>query len=158
MTQTPPPCTGAESSQFDFWLGDWDLTWPAEQTGGTAGETGRGTNRIQRLFGNCAVEENFQTEDGEFKGRSVSVYDPRDALWRQTWVDNMGSYLLFTGGLDGENMELRTAAVERDGDTVLNRMVFIEIQTNGFRWEWQGSRDGAESWADLWTITYNRTT
>ena len=150
------PCTVPAHSQFDFWLGVWDLTWPAEQTGGTEGDTGHGRNRIERLFGNCAIEENFESADGTFRGSSLSVYDPNARLWRQTWVDNMGSYLLFTGAMSSEAMELRTATVERDGASAVNRMVFSEIQTNGLRWQWQGSEDGGNTWTDLWTITYSR--
>ena len=156
MTQSNPPCSSPEASQFDFWLGDWTLTWPAEQTGGPEGETGRGKNRIERLFGNCAIEETFEFEDRAFRGRSLSVYDPLSGKWQQTWVDNMGGYLLFTGGMTGDNMELRTQPVDRKGDIAVNRMVFTEIQTNGLRWEWQGSKDGGMTWTDLWTITYSR--
>ena len=40
MSQSVKPCESLEARQFDFWLGEWDLTWPAEQTGGGAGEIG----------------------------------------------------------------------------------------------------------------------
>ena len=156
MTSPPAPCTHTETSQFDFWLGEWDLTWPAEQTGGRTGETAFGTNRIGRLFGRCAVEENFATEDASFLGRSLSVYDSGSGMWRQTWVDNTGTYLLVSGSYDGEVMELRTAVVERDGESIMQRMVFSEMKENSLHWEWQGSRDAGNHWNDLWTISYSR--
>lgn len=151
-----PPCSSPEHRQFDFWLGDWSLSWPAEQSGGQPGELGQGTNRIETMFGDCVISEQFATSDGSFRGHSVSVYDERMGMWRQTWVDSSGAFLYFTGGFDGETMELRTEPIERGDETVLNRMVFKDIGAEALRWEWQGSRDGGQTWDDLWTIDYER--
>ena len=156
MSDAKTPCSSPEHREFDFWLGNWDLTWPAEQTGGQQGDTSSGTNHIEQLFGNCAIQEDFATADMKFLGRSLSVYDGRDGIWRQTWVDNTGAYLSFTGSWDGERMELRTPAVERDGDHVVQRMVFSNIEPDSLDWTWQNSLDGGETWRDVWTITYRR--
>lgn len=151
----PAPCSSPEIAQFDFWLGEWDLSWPAAQTGGSAGEVATGTNRIERLFGNCVIAEHFATADKSFSGRSWSVFDPTAGLWRQTWVDNRGGYLVFTGGFDGKKMELRTGPTERSGELVVNRMVFSDISADSLAWAWQRSTRG-ETWEDLWTIHYQR--
>lgn len=156
MSDQPAPCSSPEASQFDFWIGEWDLSWPAEQTGGEAGETGTGTNRIEHRLGGCVVEESFATTDGKFLGHSVSVYDTNAGVWKQTWVDNTGGYLLFEGGIRGGQMELRTAVVEQDSERIVQRMVFTEVAESSIVWRWQGSRDDGESWNDLWTITYRR--
>jgi Protein of unknown function (DUF1579) len=153
---TDQPCSSPEARQLDFWLGDWDLTWPAEQTGGEAGETQTGANHITRLFGQCVIEEDFATDDGAFLGRSLSVFDEAAALWRQTWVDNSGGYIALTGGKDGEHFELHTEPAERDGRLVVNRMVFSEITTDSLLWSWQTSPDDGATWRDLWTIDYRR--
>jgi hypothetical protein len=156
LSDPSPPCTSPEARQFDFWLGEWDLTWPAEQAGGVPGETMAGFNRITRLFDDCVIEENFTTDDASFRGHSVSVYDEKSGAWRQTWVDSAGGYLAFTGSFDGETMELRTQASERDGETVVQRMVFSDIGEDSLEWSWQGSRDGGDTWNDLWNISYRR--
>lgn len=156
MSQQPIPCSDPKAKDFDFWVGTWDLSWPAVQTGGEEGKLGRGTNRVSKKFGDCVVEENFSTGDGKFFGHSVSVYDPSAGLWRQTWVDSGGGYLSFTGVFDGERLILRTEPVERDeGVVAINRMVFSEITTSSLKWDWQGSKDGGENWADLWNISYS---
>ena len=84
------------------------------------------------------------------------MFDTENGLWRQTWVDNTGGYLLFSGDFDGENMELRTSEVERGDETIVNRMVFHNIGEMSLQWDWQGSRNGGETWTDLWTIAYTR--
>jgi hypothetical protein len=150
------PCSTSEARQFDFWIGEWDLTWPAEQAGGDPGETMTGTNRITNLFGPCAIEENFETDDRSFLGHSVSVYDEKAATWRQTWVDSAGSYLSLTGGLTGDDMMLSTEPTSDGDDVVVNRMVFTDISPESLLWLWQKSTDGGDTWTDLWTITYRR--
>lgn len=150
------PCSAPEASQFDFWLGEWDLSWPAEQTGGNPGEVATGTNVITKRFGNCVVEENFATADESFRGHSVSVYDEKAASWRQTWVDSSGGYLLFQGGIRGGIMELRTPAIAADGATIVQRMLFTEVDEDSLTWRWQRSQDGGENWDEVWTIRYLR--
>ena len=150
------PCRGQHFDEFDFWIGEWDLTWPAEQMGGEPGATGSGTNRIERVLGGCVIEENFATAGGGFLGHSVSVFDPTSEIWRQTWVDNAGGYIALEGEFAGGRMELRTAPVERNGYLAVNRMVFGDITDDSLSWDWQGSRDGGETWTDLWNIAYRR--
>ena len=150
------PCSSPEARQFDFWLGEWDLSWPAEQSGGVKGERSTGRNSIRQMFGDCVIEENFTTDDGKFRGHSVSVFHESAGLWRQTWVDSAGGYLVFTGSFDGERMALSTEPEQRDDETVVQRMVFGDITEDSLEWVWQGSRDGGATWNDLWNITYRR--
>src|SRR5436305_10609839 len=87
------------SDQFDFWLGTWDGTWERE------GEQGAAVNAITKEHNGRVVVERFTIASPEpFAGLSVSVYDERDACWKQTWVDDSGAYLDFRGGFDGERM------------------------------------------------------
>ncbi len=155
--QTPAkPCATEASNQFDFWLGEWDLTWPAEQMGGTAGEKGKGTNTITKPLGECVIQEAFHSPADQYNGHSVSVYAPHQKIWKQTWVDNQGGYLLFTGEFKDGRMELRTKPAERKGKTNISRMVFRNIKKKSLNWDWQRSTDGGKTWSDLWNIHYER--
>lgn len=152
----PEPCTGPESTQMNFWLGEWDLTWPAEQGGGKEGDIAHGTNQIGKILNDCVVEERFAAADAKFLGRSHSVLDTRTGMWRQTWVDSAGGYLVLKGGVSGVDFELRTDPAERNGKMVMNRMVFSEIRPGSLEWAWQASTDQGETWLDLWNISYRR--
>jgi hypothetical protein len=156
MPEIPERCSSPEARQFDFWLGEWDLSWPAEQFGGKEGTLKTATNVITKLYGPCVIEENFSTRDGSFEGRSLSVFDTTNALWYQTWVDSSGSYIALSGKFDGERMVLTTQPNTYDGETRINRMVFRDITDNSLLWEWQVSTDDGDTWSDLWTITYQR--
>ncbi len=150
----PKPCEAPGTSQFDFWLGEWDLTWPAEQTGGKQGEIGKGTNSITKMFGRCVIRENFNSPDAGLSGHSVSVYNVGKGRWQQTWVDDQGSYLLFSGEFRAGQMTLQTEPFQRGEKTLINRMVFRNITPDSLDWDWQTSADSGKTWKDLWNIHY----
>lgn len=152
----PTPCGDIGHSEFDFWVGQWELSWPAEQMGGAPGDRGRGRNHIERVLNDCVIEENFSLDDGSFGGHSVSVFDANSGMWRQTWVDSSAGYIVLSGMFQDGKMILSTEPRERDGQSLINRMVFRDITWDSLRWDWQGSRDGGETWTDLWNIEYDR--
>lgn len=84
------------------------------------------TNCVTEGLGGKVVEENFVM--GSFLGKSVSAYDKSRNIWRQTWVDSTGSYLVFEGGMDGE------------------KMVFSEITDDSFVWDWERGTDRGKTW------------
>jgi hypothetical protein len=133
---------------LDFWLGEWTLSWE----GG-----GHGTNVIRRILDDRVIEESF---DGRgttdvLLGRSLSVLDPADGRWRQTWVDSTGSYLDFVGvEVDGRIAFQRETTIE--GVPAVQRMVWLDVTADSMRWQWQGSRDGGATWRVNWEIAYGR--
>lgn len=139
---------------FDFWLGEWNLTW--ENADGSAG---KGTNRIERVLGGRVIQENFSAEGGPmdgYVGRSWSVYSPRTGEWKQTWVDNQGGYLDFTGKIDGDRRIFQRSAVDPQGNEIMQRMVFYNITRDSLTWDWERSNDGGQTWQLQWRINYSR--
>jgi hypothetical protein len=147
------PCADARQKQLDFWVGDWDLTWP----GGNQGEIARGSNSIKRIMDGCVVQENFSGGDSmALRGMSVSLFDPTAGKWKQTWVDNEGAYLDFVGEFKDGQMVLAREATRADGTRLLQRMVFKNIGANEFDWSWEASKDGGKTWTVQWPIHYKR--
>ncbi len=152
QASTPDPCAAAQQKQFDFWVGEWDLTWP----GNKPGEVAHGTNSIKRIMDGCVVQENFSSgESGHPRGTSVSLFDLKFGVWKQTWVDNEGAYLDFVGEYKDGQMILQREAV-RGGEKILQRMVFKNISANEMDWSWEASRDGGKTWEVQWPIHYKR--
>ena len=146
-TNSTPACTSPEARQFDFWLGEWHLTW---------GEQGRGTNRIEAILDGCVILEQFDgAPSTTFKGMSISTHNSETGLWQQTWVDNQGGYLDFTGTFqDGQMILSRNAILE--GRPVKQRMVWHNINPNHLDWSWERSDDGGNTWQTVWQIHYKR--
>ena len=142
------PCSAEEFAQFDFWVGEWDLTW---------GDTLHGTNKISKPLDKCVVMENFDSHpSGQFRGISVSTYDIKAKKWKQTWVDNNGAYLDFVGGMVADSMVLSREAKDKDGNMFMQRMVWYNITDKSFTWDWQKSTDQGKSWETSWQILYQR--
>jgi Protein of unknown function (DUF1579) len=147
------PCSAPEYRQLDFWVGDWDLTWPG-QNGQPAQ---RGRNRIERELGDCVVHEHFSDQaEPPFQGTSVSTFTPKLGKWQQTWVDNQGSYLDLTGEFKDGQMVLGREAVGKDDKKIQQRMVFKNIKQDSFDWTWERSEDGGATWKVIWPIHYER--
>ena len=139
-----------ENEQFDFWIGEWELTWA---------ENGRGRNVITKILDGKVVQEQFESlpADGspDLVGMSVSVYNAQTAQWQQTWVDNQGSYLDFVGGMVGDEMILSRQAVV-NGESVQQRMVWAVIKPDSINWRWERAGDEGVTWQVVWAIKYER--
>lgn len=145
-------CDAPQQKQFEFWVGEWELTWPGEKPG----EIGHGTNSIKRILDGCVVQENFSGADSmSLRGTSVSTFDIRSGRWKQTWVDNEGGYLDFVGEFRNGQMILQRETV-RDGVKILQRMVWKNISANEMDWSWEDSHDGGKTWRVNWPIHYKR--
>ena len=139
---------------FDFWLGEWELTWQNED-----GSTATGKNRVRRILGGQVIEENFKALTGDmagYEGKSYSVYNPQTGEWKQTWVDNEGSYLDFTGDITGGSRIFHRTAVSADDHRFLQRMVFHDITEDSLIWDWERSEDEGETWQLMWRVHYRR--
>ena len=145
-----PACDTPAHHEMDFWLGEWDAHYT--QNGAAA----RSRNRITRTLDGCVIHEEFSGAPAStLEGRSWSVFDRVARQWKQTWVDNSGAYLDFTGGIvDGNRVFARQ--FQRDGKTIHQRMVFRDVAADRFKWLWQRSDDAGASWTTTWEIDYRR--
>jgi hypothetical protein len=152
IAQTLPSygCDSPESKQLDFWVGDWELTYVSN------GTTGKSRNRITKTLDGCAVMEEFSGAPGtKLDGRSYSTFDRLTRRWKQTWVDNTGSYLDFTGGLRDGQMSF-TREAEATSGKFHQRMIWQDVKRDSLKWLWQRSDDGGRTWATQWEIDYHR--
>jgi hypothetical protein len=127
------------TDELDFWIGDWACTDPADGS--------VGSNAVRRVLGGNVVEETFTIVNPEgqaLRGRSWSVHDVERG-WLQTWVDDQGAYLDFTGGVTHEGFVFaRTGA----------RMVFRDVTADSFTWDWEMRVD--DRWELAWRLLYVR--
>jgi len=156
LTLTAVPVTAqtaADSAMFDFWVGEWDAWWYGKDS---VKEFGR--NSITKVLDGAALHEDFSIHSGVnkgFKGRSLSVIDAQSGRWKQTWVDNAGGYIPFTGGAEGTERYFERE-FERNGKRVMQKMVFRSIEKERFVWDWTSSTDGGATWNTVWRIHYTR--
>lgn len=143
-----------EEEYFDFWIGEWNLTWQDSDT-----TIGTGKNVVARILNDKIIKENFEGLTGQnkgFIGKSWSVYNPQTKEWNQTWVDNQGAYLDFWAEYSGDKRMFVRKFKGPKGKEVYQRMVFRDIKSDSFTWDWESSLDGGESWKLQWQIQYKR--
>ena len=127
-SQTPPrPICESEQhfSDFDFWLGEWNVYTNDEK------RDFQGTNLITKHHRNCLIMENWTSVQGG-TGRSMNYFDPVEDQWRQLWV--AGGYSIdYTGGLD------------ESGAMVLNGKInyYKTGKSQAFRGRWTPNADGS---------------
>ena len=96
------PCTGGGPYRdFDFWVGEWNVT--------NVNGVHIGTNDVTSELDGCLVFEHWTASNGS-RGYSLNDYDPETRLWNQAWVSQntagvFGS-LRPSGGIVGGRMEL----------------------------------------------------
>jgi hypothetical protein len=138
----------SKPTDINFWIGVWNIDSYTPQPDGTLKEQkNAGTNTIKRIHNDLIVHESF---DGPgLKGESWTAFAPGIKQFRQTWVDNSGSYLTFQGGKVGEEFILNQLL---PNDTM--RMRFTEIKEDSFTWIWEMKK--GDTYELKWKVIYTR--
>lgn len=148
--QRPPTqgCSAQEHRQFDFWLGEWDVS---------AGGKPVGRNRIESVLNGCALVEHWEGAGGG-TGTSLNAYAVGDRRWHQTWVDGQGGRLALSGGWDEatKRMALSGTVPDRDGTPVRHELSWEPRPDGTVRQYWRASRDGGATWRDVFDGVYRR--
>ncbi len=143
----PPYCESNEGfDQFDFWVGDWNVT-------ATGSDVIQGTNSIYKEAGGCFLYENWTSNSGGM-GKSINYYNPNTGKWRQVWVSIAGYAIDIEGGI-------------MDGSMTLVGSIYYygTGQTAGFRGTWTPNEDGSvrqffeqhDSENDVWNTWFDGT-
>ena len=146
---TPPlVCVSPEFSQFDFWIGEWDVFDP----------TGKqvGSNTISKTLDGCALREEWRGAGGS-RGGSFNVYHRTDTQWHQAWIDNGGLVLHLRGGVENGAMRMSDAATTAAASTQpINRITWTPNADGTVRQLWETSADKGRSWKVAFNGLYKR--
>ena len=130
-SSTPQPsqgCGDAVHHQFDFWLGDWDVSTPDGKPAGRS--------HIESFAGGCGIAEHWTGAKGG-GGRSLNAYDPADRQWHQFWVGTGGSVLHLAGSFADGVMTLQSKG---------SRIRWTHNADGTVRQVWDISQDEGQTW------------
>ena len=148
QTAAPKPtCNSAEHRQFDFWVGEWNVTNP---DGSPAG-----TSRIERILDGCVIQENWTGARG-MSGKSYNIYDRSRNQWHQTWVDDRGTLLGLDGTFAEGRMVLSAPGKNAAGEAILQRITWEQTGPAEVRQLWEQSADSGKSWTVVFDGRYHR--
>lgn len=142
---TPPPLP-AESRQFDFWIGEWNVTNPAGKA--------VGQSRIESVAGQAALLENW-TGAGGGDGKSLNTYNRAKKQWQQFWVGTGGGVLELAGGIVNGNRVLVGEHKTRAGQ-MTEKITWTPNPDGTVRQHWEQSTDGGKIWTDAFDGLYRK--
>lgn len=142
------PCrTQKEFQQFDFWIGQWDVTpWAGVSAPGQP----PGFNDVHPILEKCIVFENWKGPSGG-EGKSFNYYDTNLGKWRQIWMADNGSALDYTGEFRDGAMRFAGWTLDARGQRVEQKLTFTPIDANTVRQTFEASSDGGKTW----TVTFD---
>ena len=118
QNKTNVPCSSQEYSQFNFWVGDWDVYNIHNKL--------IGHNKILKVPNACAIQENWTSKTSNNKGTSYSYYNKVDNSWNQIWIDNFGFSLTLKGTYKDNRMTLRSSVIKNDKGDYYNQIIWTK--------------------------------
>ena len=142
VAQGPSCAEGGHFDDFDFWLGEWDVT-------NNANGDAAGSNLVVKEVHNCLVMENW-TSVNDTTGKSINYYDAGKEQWRQVWVAP-GYSIDITGGLAEGAM------------TLVGEISYANGTIVDFRGTWTPNEDGTvrqffeqfDPDSETWTVWFD---
>lgn len=124
------PCLDdARHRQFDFWVGDWNVT--------AAGGAGGATNQIRAELDGCLVTESWTAANG-IRGRSINAYDRDLEEWHQTWVSSQPlGHLRMAGNLRADTMVLAGRRLTLAGADIFDEYRWYVLPTGQVVQAWK---------------------
>lgn len=129
----------APGERFDFLVGDWSYAFAS----------GEGTAGYVPARDGTAIRESVEgTFNGtRFSGASLIWWDPQAQVWRQRWVDTLGTVLAGEITLRPyAESEVPALVAQLELDGALFRHVWYDITPDRFETDLLVSQDGGESW------------
>jgi hypothetical protein len=146
-TQAAPTfgCPAPEHRQFEFWVGDWNVTVQGKQAG---------VNQVTLEEAGCVIHERWTGARGG-TGQSFNFYDRTTGKWVQFWVDNQGNYLHLTGTYAESRLTLLGTAPGPKG-VQQQRLSFFRNGDGSVRQLWETSDDDGTTWQVTFDGLYRR--
>lgn len=141
-----PACDTPEHRQFDFWVGQWDVYR-------TDTDKLVARSLIEKLYGGCAVRENWMPTGGT-GGGSFNSWRPAEKKWRQTWTDSSNNWNEYVGGIEGGMMVLAGTSTDAAGNATPVRMTYEAKPDGSVVQTGYQSPDGGKTWGVQYQFAY----
>ena len=147
----PKPCAAKEYSQFDFWVGRWDV-FPNGKDNKVA------HSFIQKLYNGCAIRENWMPLKGT-GGGSLNSYEADSGQWHQTWIGSAPGRVEFVGGSSADGKMVLTGTwknIAGPGKHALIRMTYTRQKDGSVRQHGEASPDHGLTWTTSFDFIYRK--
>lgn len=149
MTRRAFPCEhDAAFSEFDFWIGEWDVH--------SANGTYAGSNSIGSEQRGCLLTESWRSATGS-TGTSINYLDRTSGEWVQIWNDSGGNQINIRGGMTDDGM-LLTGSIHyvTNGTTAGFRGLWTPLEDGRVRQFFEQQSDDGATWSTWFEGFYTR--
>lgn len=140
------PCDSPEAKAMNFWNGNYEVRNPQGQV--------VGHNRVERILGGCAIQENWSSAGGE--GKSFTWFDAGKRKWRQVYLDTSGRAHEYFGEPHEGGVRFEWVTNQADGAKRLVRMTFTPREEGKVRQFLEESWDDGRNWTPQFDGLYIR--
>jgi hypothetical protein len=153
----PAESASAESKQFDFLLGQWDLEVHPKVSGLAAIIHGAprlvGTWKAQRSSDGLGIEDEMRIMDASGNpitmNKSQRTYSKSEGRWKISGLDVARSRSSeATARWSSGEMLVEGHFTDADGQPTLTRTRYYGITADGFHWRQDRSTDNGQSWEE----------
>jgi hypothetical protein len=152
----------AESRQFDFLIGDWDVAATRFAADGTVGSQYKATWSARALNEGRMIMDDFKALAPG--GQAVSSYVTLRTYSAATRRWEMAGLAAFQpaaiadwhGVWTGEEMQLDAVGTSPDGRRAMTRIRFAHIEADRFVWESKTSSDDGKTWTPTASLVATR--
>jgi hypothetical protein len=142
------PCsTNPDNRQLDFWIGDWNVTYP--------GMPHNSTSKVSLDLDQCVLVESWDGGKGH-TGKNMFAYSSDDKNWHGMFADNQGRVHIFEGKVAEGSAEFTGPSRGPDGQTVLNRIKVVRLSMSRVEQSWEKSKDNGLTWSVEFRGEYSR--
>jgi len=149
MSRRAFPCEhDAAFSEFDFWIGEWDVH--------AANGTYAGSNSIGSEQRGCLLTESWRSATGN-TGTSINYLDKTSGEWVQIWNDSGGNQINIRGGMTDDGM-LLTGSIHyvTNGTTAGFRGLWTPLEDGRVRQFFEQQSDDGATWSTWFEGFYTR--
>jgi hypothetical protein len=144
--ELPPP---PELHQLDFWVGEWEVF--------LASGPKDGDNRIEKILGDFALQENWTGNDGH-AGKSWFYFYRPEKRWKQIWVTDDGfvKEKVQVNHPPDKGLRFRGEIPLQDGRRLLDQTTLTPLPDGRVRQVIEQSLDGGATWQTGFDAYYVR--
>lgn len=163
---SPSSAPPAEAAQFDFLVGQWDLTVRVPVSGLAARIHGSprlaGTWKAWRGLDGWGIDDELRIVDASGNpmslSRSLRVYDAAARRWSQTTLDAYRArFTAATGEWTAGELIITGSGTDAEGRPYRSRTRFHDITPTSFRYLTERSTDDGRTWSEALRIEARRT-
>ena len=139
---------------FDFWIGEWEVTTLAAGPAGPKAESS-----IEKAIEGCAIIEHwFAAGRGGppgTRGTSLNYFNPATGKWKQHWVTDTGIITEYEGTFRDGSMRFVVVSTTGPANGI-GRMTFTPLRDGSVRQHLEQSTDAGNTWITTFDANYSK--